>query len=179
MLISQVLVFLRFWEGLERSGRSVATFPPEIMWKALYGAKLWHLSKTVGLQKTSSGWFSSNSRSEWRISFGFLVENCTCCTLGSVRSEATGLRGFNNTLVTTRNISPMHGLGSTANPREQPSDLFRILNLKCWGFPTVWSRFVRFRKLREACTKNFHLVVTSKTSVVTSYDPKPCFLHDY
>ena len=29
-----------------------------------------------------------------------------------------------------------------------------------------------FRQLREACRKNFHLVVPSKTSVVTSYDQK-------
>ena len=32
-----------------------------------------------------------------------------------------------------------------------------------------------FRKLREACRKNFHLVAHSKTSVVTSYDQKQSF----
>ena len=30
----------------------------------------------------------------------------------------------------------------------------------------------RFKKLREACRKNFHLVAPLKTSVVTSYDQK-------
>ena len=29
-----------------------------------------------------------------------------------------------------------------------------------------------FKKLREACRKNFHLVAPPKTSVVTSYDQK-------
>ena len=35
-----------------------------------------------------------------------------------------------------------------------------------------------FRKLREACRKNFHLVAPPKTSVVTSYDQKPVCLTD-
>ena len=36
-----------------------------------------------------------------------------------------------------------------------------------------------FKKLREVCRKNFHLVAPSKTSVVTSYDQKTSELHDY
>ena len=34
------------------------------------------------------------------------------------------------------------------------------------------NRPVRFKKLREACRKNFHLVAPPKTYVVTSYDKK-------
>ena len=36
-----------------------------------------------------------------------------------------------------------------------------------------------FKKLREVCRKNFHLVAPPKTSVVTSYDQKTSELHDY
>ena len=40
------------------------------------------------------------------------------------------------------------------------------------GVPEVFEGFGGFRKLREACGKNFHLFSCKSTSVVTSYDRK-------
>ena len=45
-----------------------------------------------------------------------------------------------------------------------------MLVSKFWSFPSILGGPGRFRKLREACRKNFHLVAPLKTSVVTSYD---------
>ena len=44
----------------------------------------------------------------------------------------------------------------------------------CWGkkqFPELYEVPGRFKKIREACRKNFHLVAPPKTFMVTSYDP--------
>ena len=45
-----------------------------------------------------------------------------------------------------------------------------FLNFVFWGF---WGGPGGFKKLREACRKNFHLVAPFKTSMVPSYDQKP------
>ena len=39
-------------------------------------------------------------------------------------------------------------------------------------FPEFFEGFGKFRKLREACGNNFHLMSCKSTSVVTSYDQK-------
>ena len=41
------------------------------------------------------------------------------------------------------------------------------------GFLQVFGGPGGFRKLREACRKNFHLVAPKKNGVVPSYDQKP------
>ena len=56
---------------------------------------------------------------------------------------------------------------------------FKMLFSLKLGFSGFWEVPGRFKKLREACSKNFHLVAPSKTSVVTSYDQKTSELHDY
>ena len=47
------------------------------------------------------------------------------------------------------------------------------------GFPEVYVGPERFKKLREACRKNFHLVAPPKTSVVTTYDQKTKKVNEY
>ena len=43
----------------------------------------------------------------------------------------------------------------------------------------VFGRFRGYRKVREACRKNFHLVAPLKTSVARFYDQKTQKVHDY
>ena len=51
-------------------------------------------------------------------------------------------------------------------------NFFEFLKFHFSRFFLATNRPERFKKLREACRKNFHLVVPPKTSVVTSYDQK-------
>ena len=41
------------------------------------------------------------------------------------------------------------------------------------GLPEVYVGPERFKKLREACRNNFHLISCNMDSVLTSYDQKP------
>ena len=46
-------------------------------------------------------------------------------------------------------------------------------------FFEVFGRFRGYRKVREACRKNFHLVAPLKTSVARFYDKKTKKVHEY
>ena len=46
------------------------------------------------------------------------------------------------------------------------------------GFPEVYVGPERFKKVREACRNNFHLISCNMVSVVTSYDQKPKKVND-
>ena len=51
--------------------------------------------------------------------------------------------------------------------------LLNMLNLKQLGLPEFQGGFSeRFRKVREACRNNFHLVAPHKSCMVSSYDEK-------
>ena len=50
--------------------------------------------------------------------------------------------------------------------------MFKNFDSKKLGLPELYEVPGGFRKIREACRKNFHLVAPLKTSVVTSYDQK-------
>ena len=63
-------------------------------------------------------------------------------------------------------------LRSTANSREDFLDFFKISFLTILCFFEVFGRFRGYRKVREACRKNFHLVAPLKTSVARFYDKK-------
>ena len=67
---------------------------------------------------------------------------------------------------------------STAKSREK-SYVFKHLFSEQLGFSCFYQGPGGFRKLREACRKNFHLVAPPKTSVVTIYDQKTKKVNDY
>ena len=52
------------------------------------------------------------------------------------------------------------------------------MGLKSVGFPEAFGGPGGFKKLREACRKNFHLVAPLKNSVVTNYDQKNDKIND-
>ena len=67
----------------------------------------------------------------------------------------------------------------------QPLILVNIVNFfKCelslkLLFSGLYEGSGGYRKLGEACSKNFHLVAPLKTGTVTSYNQKAKELHDY
>ena len=97
--------------------------------------------------------FSRFSR-DFDVRFGFCTSNCIGFTPGTI---GNGPIHENKTLVSLKK---------------------KIVS-KYFGFPEVVEGFGWFRKLREACRKNFHLVAPLKTGMVTSYDQKKKKVNEY
>ena len=88
--------------------------------------------------------------SDFDLRFGFCTSNCIGFTPGTIG---------NSTLKTS------------VSQKKIVSNIF--------VFPEVFEGFGGFRKLREACGKNFHLISCKSTSVVTSYDQKTKKVNEY
>ena len=83
---------------------------------------------------------------DFDLRFGFCTSNCIGFTPGTIGN------------------GPIH--------ENKNIGFFKTFVSKIFGFPEVFEGFGGFRKLREACGKNFHLISCKSTSVVTSYDQK-------
>ena len=65
------------------------------------------------------------------------------------------------------------------NFRVHPENFNDYLHLRFERICFFEFRFRGYRKVREACRKNFHLVAPLKTSVARFYDQKTKKVHDY
>ena len=57
--------------------------------------------------------------------------------------------------------------------------MFQKFDSKKLGLPEVYGGPERFRKVREACRNNFHLVAPHKSSMVPIYDQKTKKVNEY